>query len=794
MQKNLCRLVTNQRGFILYLSIILMGLLSIIGLGYATVARVDVAVRDSAAKERDSFYAAEAGLNVGMAEYRNIFDNYGIPTGSDFDPRTLTLGNRTVEYELDPVPGTESCTDGIDPDCFVAIPQGEKFAGLNALQYRYTILSTAINQHGQKEVNLGAEFDVHNIPIFQFAAFYAKDLEILPGPDMNLHGRIHTNGDLYLNAGSTLTISDMRPEIPSVQVSSAGDIYRGRKEDTSCDGTVIIDKIEDIVAPPNDYDPLTLACNGGSAPVPPATIAAYLGSVYDQIDPLEIPPVDDIARGGSGVYWQNADLRIVLRLDQPRAAINFGAAGLCPGGPGDLTSPALYPIEVQDANGSPNAAKTQALLRFMCERRGSIFYNDVPTGKQPDGVGSAGDSDGRDASDYTPIFSGMLTGNSDGSEHNDPNYRVYRRVGEDTNGDGVINNTDWNLDVCPVSITGGALEPICHLSGGPATVFVAAASLPGHLGHGDTLGPCTAPVSTPSYCPWPNPVTAGNETRWFRDTDYRRGAYYNHRESKYMYLLNVNMRALIEWNESNADALFPANDATDGGLVIFLSVQGADSTASDNNYGVRVFDSADLDTRNNTFPPSALDPTGLTVVSDQAVYVQGNYNTVDKYPAAFLADSLNVLSQSWERPITAGGDIRANDRKSLDDFTDFRTVQVQDAPCGPAGCGPNLSYGINAAFLAGVDDTIGSAYNGGLENYPRFHERWNGRTLVYRGSLVSLGNPQHVDGSWSYGGPVYEAPGRDWDYDGDFNLVQKLPPLSPKVTYLQQKMFTRLYK
>ncbi|MFN8644195.1 MAG: hypothetical protein U0802_22005 [Candidatus Binatia bacterium] len=51
---------------------------------------------------------------------------------------------------------------------------------------------------------------------------------------------------------------------------------------------------------------------------------------------------------------------------------------------------------------------------------------------------------------------------------------------------------------------------------------------------------------------------------------------------------------------------------------------------------------------------------------------------------------------------------------------------------------------INAAFLGGVDATTGSTYNGGLENYPRFHEDWGGTTLTYQGAFVSLGTPTHV--------------------------------------------------
>src|SRR5215208_3627447 len=95
--------------------------------------------------------------------------------------------------------------------------------------------------------------------------------------------------------------------------------------------------------------------------------------------------------------------------------------------------------------------------------------------------------------------------------------------------------------------------------------------------------------------------------------------------------LNVNVRAVIDWNEANGAPLFPVNDTSDGGLVFFLSVQASDSTTTPPptgvRYGARIFDSANLNTRGSTFPrPNPTDPTGLTVVSDLAMHVQGNYN------------------------------------------------------------------------------------------------------------------------------------------------------------------------
>jgi hypothetical protein len=286
--------------------------------------------------------------------------------------------------------------------------------------------------------------------------------------------------------------------------------------------------------------------------------------------------------------------------------------------------------------------------------------------------------------------------------------------------------------------------------------------------------------------------------------DYRRGGFLNKRENKWMYLLNVNVRALIDWNGANAGVLFASNDTTDGGLIFHLSVQGPDSTVAANNYGVRVFDSADLNTTNVAFAPGAADPTGLTIVSDQAVYVQGNYNSRDWVPAAILSDSINVLSQAWEVP----NGIYVNDYKSSQTLSSGRRDVL--ATDGPAPCGGGLACGsfsnatslqINAAFISGVDNTTpgggSSQYGGGLQNYPRMHEDWTDRTLNYLGSFVSLGEARHVNGIWCCNGDSYDRynpPVRDWSYDSRFELVQNLPPLTPKFTYVQQRMYTRFYQ
>ena len=47
----------------------------------------------------------------------------------------------------------------------------------------------------------------NEIPIFQFGIFYDDDMEFHPGPVFNFGGRVHSNGNIFLAAGSGLYFS-----------------------------------------------------------------------------------------------------------------------------------------------------------------------------------------------------------------------------------------------------------------------------------------------------------------------------------------------------------------------------------------------------------------------------------------------------------------------------------------------------------------------------------------------------------------------------------------------------------
>lgn len=62
-------------------------------------------------------------------------------------------------------------------------------------------------------------FEIERTPLFQFGIFYGPDLEILPGPEMTVNGRVHANGDLHVDGRRGLTLE-------TSYVRSAGKIYR----------------------------------------------------------------------------------------------------------------------------------------------------------------------------------------------------------------------------------------------------------------------------------------------------------------------------------------------------------------------------------------------------------------------------------------------------------------------------------------------------------------------------------------------------------------------------------------
>jgi hypothetical protein len=694
------------------------------------------------------FNAAEAGINVGAAGVFTTMQNFNLP--SNCSAQSFPLNGRTVTYTLS-VPGNApgDCTPSTE---VTTLGSDNPYAGLNAIVHKYTLTSTATNALGFTEASISDKFFAHLIPMFQFAAFYRNDLEVLPAPPAVINGRLHTNGNLYLNSNSCGAAISAGVNVlgritvvgTSTDPNNSG-VFRGRKDSDqnwnnvyiSLDGTSSPSKMKVL---PTSAGSGTGCAQASTRQVPQAELDGFNARIATHLTQITLPGADTLlctpwvsgCQGAGGAYWQKANVRIVLDLGdaQPLQPPN---------------GPSLPRIKVLDAGGNLDSGKTDSLKGFLMQRPGAITFSDVPNSNQDCSAGSC-----------------------------EPTYG-----------------------------SGGAYLPTF-----PQT---------GQNGCSATRNPRDL-ITLANYC-----------------YDYRFGGFYNWREHKPILMLNIDWIALSEWNASQGSPLFDQNIATNGGLVVFLSVKGPNSSGA-NNYGVRIFDAARL--------PRNSSNTGATFATDVAAYVMGNFNCPtkdtsggdalpaacggDKRPASVIADSINVLSCAWIQPQACG----SYSTGGLDQWTVGVYRPIDERSTTGDGSSNNLAAEtvINSAFLAGNDNTWcptngtgvgcgGSWYSGGLENYPRFHEDWQAGgpyRFWYQGSFVSIDTPRHTCwavvakgvandpafsclalpapqiGFWS--DTRYVPPPRRWFYDVSFNNSVNLPPLTPRFVYLKLVYFTEVFQ
>ncbi len=202
-------------------------------------------------------------------------------------------------------------------------------------------------------------------------------------------------------------------------------------------------------------------------------------------------------------------------------------------------------------------------------------------------------------------------------------------------------------------------------------------------------------------------------------------------------------------------------------------------TGSGARTAVRLLNASDLPNRRDSDPSNSFLPEGISVATNAAIYTVGHFNAdgtlqsdlsdmttpeSNEVPAAIIADAVSILSSAW-------------------DTTDFVTGQV--VPSGDLTSSnssrPNANHTeVSAAFLTGIVSTTGtsnSQYSGGVENYPRFHERWSGKSLRYRGSIVALFESEVATGTWNQS--KYGAPRREWGFNSLFGSQRRYPPGTP---------------
>jgi hypothetical protein len=217
----------RDRGAALVVSLI--SLVTVAAFAALLFGSVDVEKKGTvlAGDRLQSVKLAEGALEVAEDALLNSLANYvpvaDPPAGA---PNQVLSGTCTAGDHQ--IPWTASRSTSTHPDgTEVAIAPTtamDPATGLQLTIQPYVLEATVTV--GTSAIRMRRHIEVQKAPIFQFLAFYTDDLEILPGPVMNLDGRIHTNSDLYMTAGASLTVS-------SKYVRAANDFHRKRKDGTA---------------------------------------------------------------------------------------------------------------------------------------------------------------------------------------------------------------------------------------------------------------------------------------------------------------------------------------------------------------------------------------------------------------------------------------------------------------------------------------------------------------------------------------------------------------------------------
>ena len=572
------------------------------------------------------------------------------------------------------------------------------------------------------------KLQVRDAPLFGHAIFYNMDLELHPGPTMNLYGPVHTNTDAWLQAANKITFHE--------GVFAAGQVLHGNKRTGghSQSGTV---NIKDAASTDQNM------YNGGTWTV-----------------------------DTSWLDHRDADWR---ELASQRWDGNVQDV--------DHSVPTLNPIGITDY--VPDDPFT---VPNELENYGYAVIEPVLSTTHPDYKGKAV------RKEKFAIKAGLIlrVEDADAGAGVDYEVRAYKYVRSNP------------LD--PTSL------PTLDANGDPIEVRV---NLPtGLIGDlvGDSNGSTADSIETDAEFEEYS-KSSGNVIKGMHD----------HREDVDQDMLYIDIEKLTEYvddtdpdydptvwatnhdpSDDQATDFIPTNDWNGVVYVEFPTVANSGgrvdkivkSRTSEETGRVMALAAVDA----KKLPrPSYTTEIGLTLATNAPMYTVGHYNAdgvahtddankldnASEPPAAVISDSLTVLSEEWFK--TGSG---KNHRK----YSDDNSTTNRRAPTYTE---------FAAAILTGLkpsipDDPVTGApsgtQSGGAHNFPHFLEKWSGKTLTIRGSLVALFESEvHEDAMPNNFGHYYSPPLRDWGFNDNFrNGVY--PPGSPNARTFRRTKFQDMSK
>ena len=183
--------------------------------------------------------------------------------------------------------------------------------------------------------------------------------------------------------------------------------------------------------------------------------------------------------------------------------------------------------------------------------------------------------------------------------------------------------------------------------------------------------------------------------------------------------------------------------------------------------------------------------SAVTMVTDGAMYVQGDYNTGGTYNAAGVLTTQPV-SNSTTSPdptqYTVSGKTQVSAAVMGDAVMVLSNAWSDTNGFSSIGARVATPTTFNAALVSGMVVTTATAASGGAHNFPRFLENWGGDNFTYHGSMCELYSSTHFTGTYGKSN-VYSPPNRRWYFDNNF--LANPPPGNLRSTTLTRGRWVR---
>jgi len=161
---------------------------------------------------------------------------------------------------------------------------------------------------------------------------------------------------------------------------------------------------------------------------------------------------------------------------------------------------------------------------------------------------------------------------------------------------------------------------------------------------------------------------------------------------------------------------------------------------------------------------ASLPNAGLTVVSPNPVYIQGDYNTGSTTGAQPASNTTSNYTPPTDTPSPTVGTYNRIASAVVGDAVNILSNNWNDAN-SVSGLSSRVatSTTVNTAIVAGNVPTTTNSYSGGIENFTRFHEDWSSSYFTIYGALALLFDSEQAIHPWS--NASYNPPSRRWYYD-----------------------------